>query len=378
MVIIEANRRCVKKMKSLYIHFPFCRHLCNYCDFYKKIPESPEDFSHYEKQLAQMFEHHELLMKKKGYEWQALESLYVGGGTPSLWGARGAHFLDEAFQRNNIHLNQDGEFTLEVNPGSWTREGLEAWKQFGINRYSLGIQSLNPFYLKKIDRVHSVDDVAHTLNYFNEEKLNFSVDFILGLPRKGNEPRRDILEELEQILEYKPSHISLYILTVKNHYVFIDEMPDDEQVAEEYMLVNKRLEREGFVHYEVSNYSMPGFESKHNLMYWRSETVAALGPSAVGYLSEEGFRYKWKPAGCDYVGEQLTDSEKSIEKLYMSLRVSDGISLSELDIVEKESLVKSWCERGLACFERDRLKLTSHGYLNLDSLMDEIFNKMPK
>lgn len=362
-----------KKIESLYVHFPFCRHLCNYCDFYKKIPESSSDYSSFEKQLAQMFCANHELLNQHDYECKQLETLYIGGGTPSLWGERGADFLAQAFREHGITLVKDsGEFTLEVNPGSWTEEGLEAWQRFGINRYSLGVQTLHPDYLKKIDRVHNVDDVHETLEYFSNCSHDFSVDFMLGLPRVTG-AHRDIKSELEEILKYNPKHISLYILTVKDHYVHLKDIPSDEVIAEEYMLVSELLKREGFEHYEVSNYARRGHTSKHNLMYWQSRSVAALGPSAVGYLAESALRYKWKPSSIDYVVEQLTPEEVHLEKIYMSLRIKKGLRLDDFQIKEADSLVETWVEKGHALIQGDFVCLTSKGFLLLDSLMDEIF-----
>jgi len=363
-------------VKSLYLHYPFCRHLCNYCDFFKNVPKGSEDVDAFEEQLEHMFERHQLLLDEKGYEWGELESLYLGGGTPSLWGARGAKKLEELLSKYDIKLSQDVEFTLEVNPGSWTDETLEAWQAIGVNRFSLGIQALDSTFIKLLDRVHNLDDVHDTLVKFSAMKANFSVDFMLGLPF-SEKYQRKILEELDQILKYSPNHISLYILTVKDHYVHIDHLPDEEWIEREYLEVSNYLKQRDFDHYEVSNFSRPGYESHHNKEYWKMNSVAAIGPSATGLLSDIGFRYKWKVSKSEYVEEVLSEKEIFLERVYMGLRINDGLELNMFNNDEFETIAQGWVERNIAEFKEDKVILNSAGFLILDSLMNELFLKLP-
>ncbi|EQC48767.1 radical SAM domain protein [Bacteriovorax sp. BSW11_IV] len=362
---------------GLYIHFPFCRHLCNYCDFYKKVPtQKAEEVAKFENLLEESFHVHKQTLDHYGYSFAPLNTVYFGGGTPSLWGADGAKFLQNFFIRHNLSMREDGEFTLEVNPGSWTEEGLQAFREFGINRYSLGIQSLRSDFIKVLDRVHTLQDVYDTLDYFGKNDFNFSVDFMLGLPMSV-ELKRDVLSELEEILKYNPKHISLYILTVKGAYVHIDKLPDEEWIEKEYLAVSQYLKERGYIHYEVSNFSKPGFESKHNMGYWQSKSIAALGPSATGLLSEVGLRYKWKTTGPSFVEEKLSAQEIRLEKIYMALRTTLGLYPHRefspdiaKNVLEK---ARDWQARGLAQINKDHIVLTSKGYLLLDSLMDDLF-----
>jgi len=172
----------MKILNSLYIHFPFCRHLCNYCDFYKTIPQNGSEINSFHKLFEDSFEKHQNLMESNSFTWAPLETLYIGGGTPSLWGAEGAIWLRNFLNSKEIKFSDDLEFTLEVNPGSWTVESLEEWKKTGVNRYSLGIQSLDGRFIKHLDRVHSIEDTFATLEYFKNKNYNFSVDFMLGIP----------------------------------------------------------------------------------------------------------------------------------------------------------------------------------------------------
>lgn len=362
-------------IKSLYLHYPFCRHLCNYCDFYKNVPKGDQDIDSFESLLEQMFVRHQKLMDEHGYTWGELETLYLGGGTPSLWGVRGAQKLQELLDKYEIKLSENVEFTLEVNPGSWTEQTLEAWQNIGVNRFSLGIQSLNSTFIKALDRVHNIDDVYDTLKKFSEMRANFSVDFMLGLPF-SEEHSRDILDELTRILEFKPNHISLYILTVKDHYTHIDKLPDEEWIEDEYLKVANFLKSHSFDHYEVSNFSLPGFESKHNKEYWKMNSVAAIGPSATGFLKESKFRYKWKVKGAEFVEEKLTEKEYFLEQIYMGLRINDGLPLNVFNNPDFVRIAEGWVSRNIAEFKDNKVILNSAGFLILDSLMNELFLKL--
>lgn len=363
-------------VNSLYIHFPFCRHLCNYCDFYKNIPKNKDkEYEDFEKSLIEGYSELEKLLSKNNSKIESLNTLYLGGGTPSLWDQRGAEFLKNFLLERNINLGPSAEFTLEVNPGAWTEAGLTSWQSTGVNRYSLGIQSLDANFLKIIDRVHNIDDVYETLEFFHKNQLHFSVDFMLGLPF-SEKYNRNIIEELTEILKFNPEHISLYILTTKAGYVHKDHLPSEEYIESEYLEVAKFLIARGFDHYEVSNFSKPNKESKHNLKYWRSESVAALGRSATGFLKESAIRYKWKVSKNEYSQEHLTEAELLLEEVYMGLRINQLYDFSKIiSNTEKfEEVLISWTENDYIK-ERDEFKisLNSKGFLVLDSLMNDLF-----
>ena len=359
----------MKPIESLYLHFPFCKHLCNYCDFYKKVAiDRASELNTYHQLLIQNFDEHQKLMNLYGYSWGKLKTLYIGGGTPSLWGEAGSEFLDQFLRQRKIELDPHCEFTLEVNPGGWTEESLASFKKIGVNRFSLGIQSLNAEMIKKLDRVHSVDEAYQTLEYFKKTRANFSMDFMLGLPN-SKEFKRDVIGELEEAIKYNPSHFSVYILTVKDNYTHFKSLPNEEWIEKEYLDVANFLRSKGYLHYEVSNFALPQKESVHNLRYWQSHTVAALGPSATGFLAEEKFRYKWKTLSAEYDSEVLTNEQYQLEKMYMALRSSVGINLNEYP----HPVFRSWIEKGLAIEVNQQLLITSRGFLLLDSLLDELF-----
>ena len=363
------------KIESLYLHFPFCKHLCNYCDFFKKVPvDKSSELSDFHLYLENAFIEHSKLMEKHGYSWSNLRTLYIGGGTPSLWGIEGRDFLKKIFETHQIKLSNDCEFTMEVNPGSWTRDVLVAWEELGVNRYSLGVQSFNSEVIKILDRVHTIQDVFQLLTYFKERDLNYSMDFMLGLPQSG-ELNRDIIGELTEAISYNPKHFSVYILTVKNNYKYYNKLPNEEWIEKEFLDTAHFLKSHGFVHYEVSNFAKTGFESRHNLRYWQSKTVAAIGPSATGYLAESKIRYKWKTKDSAMELEFLSDEEEKLERIYLSLR-AQGISLDSVlfkDIPIKD-IAENWVKNHTAIIDSQKwISLTSQGFLLLDSLMNDIF-----
>ncbi len=316
-------------------------------------------------------------MESNSFTWAPLETLYIGGGTPSLWGAEGAIWLRNFLNTKEIKFSDDLEFTLEVNPGSWTAESLEEWKKTGVNRYSLGIQSLDGRFIKHLDRVHSIEDTFATLEYFKNKNYNFSVDFMLGIPF-SEELDRDVISELKKVLEFKPEHISLYILTTKENYIHKKNLPSEERIEKEYLAVSEYLIRKGFLHYEVSNYAKPGMRSKHNLKYWKGDSVGAIGPSATGFLSlgNEGIRYKWETKSPKFILENIGPNEYKLERLYTLLRTDEGNDGKSFFPDQKKwhQLLNKWDQMGyLNSSNGDLVRLSSRGYLLLDSLMDDIF-----
>lgn len=361
-------------VSSLYLHVPFCKHLCNYCDFYKKLYEPGsnqiEDFHQF---LDQSWIQHEKLMHQQGVQWSELETLYLGGGTPSLWGIDGAKFLGN-WLIDRLKLKTDAEFTMEVDPGTWTQEMILAWKDQGLNRISIGTQTLDPNFIKIMDRSHSLNESYDLLSYCQKNDWNFSLDFLLGLPY-SREKKRDIEAELTSLLKYKPKHISLYILNARSKYPHIQAMPDDEFIREEYLFVSEFLRSQGFIHYEVSNFGLPGFEAKHNVKYWRGEAVAALGPTGTGYVpfsNSQALRYKWKVSKAEMELENLGPEELKLEEAYLSLRTNHGWKPSSPNSKILEVFSK-WQTQGYGHQSEGKMILNSLGFVMLDSLMDDLF-----
>jgi len=357
------------KADGLYIHFPFCQHLCNYCDFYKK-PISLNDVTAFEEQLVKH-------INQLGFvNFRELKTLYLGGGTPSLWGKRGSEFLLDFMDAHNIKLNKDAEVTLEVDPDSWSESDIEAWIEFGVNRFSLGVQAFEESSLSILDRQHTIGDVEKTLKYFSERDLNFSVDFLLGAPVVN----RNITSELEKALSYKPKHFSVYILKTRANYPLRDQEPNEVETADEYIEVSNLLKDNGYLHYEVSNFARAGFESKHNLSYWDLSNVLAIGPNATGFYlnNKTPIRYQVAAQSNKLVNEELDNEAYRLERFYLGLRTNKGINpslfISEEDWNKMDEVFEYWNENAaLDTYRYDKLILNSEGYLMLDSLIDEFF-----
>lgn len=360
---------------ALYLHFPFCRHLCNYCDFFKRVPQNREEVSGFESLLERQFQSLSRILVQNNYEIAPLKTLYFGGGTPSLWGSDGALFWSRFIEKNKINFDHDYEFTMELNPGSWKTDDLKSWQDQGLNRISMGMQSIDDRFIKILDRVHDRAEALRTLKMLKQSKINYSVDFILGLPH-SHAWKRDIEKELEEVLQYEPKHLSLYILTVKSNYVHIDQLPQEEYIEEEFLKVSEILKRNGFHHYEVSNFAREGFESQHNLRYWKQETTLALGPSATGYLAEAQMRFKWKEDETPSI-ENLSSDEIFMEKAFLSLRTSKGLDANlfcEDQRAKVVSVFSLWQTRGLGNLEGSIFRPGAKGFLLMDSLLGELMS----
>jgi len=367
-------------VNSLYIHFPYCRTLCNYCDFYKSEIGKISTFNNYHTYLNQSFAKHNNLFLENNIKFGKLDTLYIGGGTPSLWGEEGSQYFKNLLDENSIFLDHSTEFTLEVNPGTWSQKLLDSWEEIGVNRFSIGIQSLNTKIFSFLDRLHSVDDSIKTLSEFKDRGVNYSIDIMIGLPF-SDKNNRNIIAEIELALMYNPSHISLYILTVGKGYKHYDYLPSEEYIENEYLMASELLSSRGFSHYEVSNFARTNKESKHNLNYWKSESVAALGPSATGLIKKDrvGIRYKWRSSLVpSYNIEQLSKKEMELEKIYLQLRTNIGITLemfsNNLNKDHWEKLTLKWMNSKVIIEKEKKYFLTSKGYLILDSIMSDIFN----
>lgn len=369
----------MKEVDGLYIHFPFCRHLCNYCDFYKHKLNEAEQVKVFEKLLLEQIEENKKLLIKNSFEIPSLKTLYIGGGTPSLWSKRGSEFLRDHLL-DHINLKSDYEFTIEIDPGTWTKEEIESWIAIGVNRFSIGVQSFNDEYLGVLDRAHRKSEVIETIRYLKKIKANYSVDLMLGLPKLNGD--RDILLEIEELTYYEPNHFSVYILKCRKNYPHYHLLPDDDEVATEYLETCEYLKSKGFDQYEVSNFAKAGRKSQHNIKYWRYESVAAIGPNSAGLLvknDDHALRYKWKTQSARIEIEKLEGTSLFIEKLYMQLRAKGCFDRNIFDgknYMIFKKLTKKWSELGyLKSFEND-FELTSNGYLMLDSLMDDIFGHL--
>jgi oxygen-independent coproporphyrinogen-3 oxidase len=361
----------MKEIKSLYIHFPYCREICNYCDFYKRRYTSSDDFTIFEQQLEKNFQEYVKLCEKYEMKQSSLETLYLGGGTPSLWGRRGVDFLAKLFTQYGISLDKGGEFTVEFNPEDISQELIDCWHSWGANRFSIGIQSLDDKTLGLIGRTHKKKDIVRSLEVLGKTCDNYSFDLMLGLPYSS---KRKLNEELETLVKFEPKHLSVYMMTVGANYPYAKHLPEELQLEQEYLFTSKYLQQSGFTHYEISNFAQSGYESRHNLQYWRGGPMGALGGSATGYfpLGKGALRYRWLVSSVKYREEHLDFEQLQIEKFYLGLRINDAALWTELK--QKKYFDNFWSWLNKNNFARsDNFQLNSKGYLMLDSIMDKLF-----
>ena len=369
------------KPTSAYVHIPFCTQICYYCDFSKVfIKNQPVD---------SYLEH--LIEEYHSYDIQKLRTLYIGGGTPTALSAPQLAFLLEKLT-DKLDLSYLEELTIEANPGDLDQEKIAVLKDSPVNRVSLGVQTFNDRMLKQIGRSHLEKDIYE--NIANLKKAGFdniSIDLIYALPKQTME---DVKTNVAKAIALDIPHMSLYSLILENHTVFMNRMrrgklplPKEDLEAEMFEYIIAELEEAGFEHYEISNFSKPGFESRHNLMYWDNAEYYGIGAGASGYV--DGIRYKNHgpirhylqavEAGNARVQEEvLTLKEKMEEEMFLGLRKKSGVSKKRFE--EKFGLsfedqygavVSELTEQGLLVPDRDIVRMTKQGLFLGDTVAEK-------
>lgn len=320
-----------KKPTSAYVHIPFCTQICYYCDFSKVfIKNQPVDA--YLEALIKEFE---------SYQINSLKTLYIGGGTPTAITAKQLDYLLSHLQQH-LQLDQLEEFTIEANPGDLTEDKIAVLGQSAVNRISLGVQTFNDKQLKQIGRSHTEAQIYTTIASLKEAGFqNMSIDLIYALP---GQTIQQVKENVAKALALDIPHLSLYSLILEHHTVFMNKMrrgklqlPTEDLEAEMFEYIISEMEANGFEHYEISNFTKPGFESRHNLMYWNNDEYFGCGAGASGYLN--GIRYRNRVPIQHYLKavadgnarlseEVLTKEEMMEEELFLGLRKKSGVSVS--------------------------------------------------
>ena len=324
-----------QKPSSAYVHIPFCTQICYYCDFSKVfIKNQPVDT--YLVKLMQEVDY---------YELPALRTLYIGGGTPTALSAEQLDALLTNLEAR-LDLSQLQEFTIEANPGDLTAEKIAVLKRSKVNRISLGVQTFNDRHLRQIGRGHNEAQIYDSISGLKEAGFfNISIDLIYALP---GQTMMDIEKNVEKALALDIPHLSLYSLILENHTVFMNRqrrgqlhLPNEDTESDMFAYILSELKRHGFDHYEISNFAKPGFESRHNLMYWDNAEYYGIGAGASGYLN--GMRYRNRGPIQHYlkaVSEQgharlheeyLTKAEQMEEEMFLGLRKKSGISVARFE-----------------------------------------------
>ena len=378
-------------MSGVYIHIPFCKQACHYCNF------------HFSTSLRYKDELIESLVKEititpyfKTVEDQAgkkISSIYFGGGTPSILNAEELELIFVALHKKfNISFN--AEVTLEANPDDITAKKLSEWKQIGINRLSVGIQSFNEDELRWMNRAHSAVDSIKCIDEISQEGFtNFSVDLIYGSPLLSNDAWK---RNVAMIIERKIPHISCYALTIEPKTP-LDKMirlnktvpVDNEKQADQFLLLMDWMKQAGYEHYEISNYALPGMRSQHNSSYWSGDHYYGFGPSAHSF---DGKNRRWNIANnaayiqalqndsIPFEEEILTPVQQLNEYIMTSLRTIEGLDLVKLgnefgNEYEEKLLLKSnkYILTQKLSAKNSSLILTNEGKLFADGIAADLF-----
>lgn len=373
------------KELGIYIHIPFCKRKCYYCDFVS-YSNKCEQISKYIDAVIREIDTYEL-------EKYNVTTIYIGGGTPSYIDSK---YIVKILNRikeklkNNQTKFENVEITIEANPGTINDEKLKDYKKSGINRISMGLQSTNNKLLKELGRIHTYEEFLGAYKMVSKYGFNnVNVDLMIGLP---NQKILDIKDSLAKIVELNPNHVSVYSLILEESTVLyknvekgLTKLPDEDLERQMYWYVKNTLELNGYSHYEISNFAKKGKESKHNLNCWEQKEYIGIGVAAHSYLNGE--RYSNTENLDSYINNfskrtiQEVQSKEDMKKEYMllGLRKIDGISISKfkekfienpiyLYRKELEKLVKE----ELIVIDADNIKLTNKG-LDLANLVWEEF-----
>lgn len=370
------------KPTSAYVHIPFCTQICYYCDFSKVfIKNQPVD-----DYLRALIREWELLDIKE------LRTLYIGGGTPTAISAEQLDYLLSNLQKN-LDLSKLEEFTIEANPGDLTVDKIEVLKKSAVNRVSLGVQTFDDKHLRQIGRSHNQAQIYESIDSLKAAGFhNISIDLIYALPGQTMD---QVKENVRKAIELDIPHLSLYSLILEHHTVFMNKMrrgklnlPTEDLEAEMFDYIIQELEKNGFEHYEISNFTKPGMESRHNLMYWNNDEYYGVGAGASGYVN--GVRYRNRGPIQHYLKaiaedgharlheEHLTKAEMMEEEFFLGLRKKSGVSIKRFekkfglsfadtygDIVEKLQA------DGLLVKDPDVIRMTKRGLFLGDNVAEQ-------
>jgi oxygen-independent coproporphyrinogen III oxidase len=378
-------------MSGIYIHIPFCKQACSYCDFYFVTQQNLRN--KFLKRLCEEIESY----KDTHYTIEPVKTIYLGGGTPSLLSAAEIEQILAAL--NTVFRIEPEEATIELNPDDVTADYLSDLRMLGLNRASMGIQTFNKERLKFMNRAHTPDQARSALEVMAKSGFKVhTVDLIYGNP--GQTPE-DLEKDIELFLEFEPPHISAYALTIeprtrlgKQYELGRLEPADDEMVAKHFDLLNEKLADNGILRYEVSNYSIPGYEAVHNRNYWNHVNYIGFGPSSHSFWWNDEAAVRWKtvndirqylvqPFSNNYIErENLTKSDLGEERLMLGLRTREGVTTNELKEryqFQFNQVQLDWIsgkkDEGLIQFDNNRITLTDEGIKIADHLIVELLTK---
>lgn len=365
---------------SLYIHIPFCVKKCAYCDFISHRVgdfEANKGVERYMEALKKELGHYEAVLSQS-----TIKTIYIGGGTPSAIEGALIHELID-YIRKIADVDKKAEITIEINPGTLTPEKLNHYLSAGINRVSMGLQTTNDSLLTSLGRIHSTNDFITTFNAIKAAGIdNVSLDLMFGLP---NQTLQDIENALSLIRTLKPTHVSAYSLKIEEGTPLYESyeagkvtLPDEDLERDMYHAIEKGLQTLGIDEYELSNFSLPGYESKHNLVYWKNEPYLGIGVSSHSKLSNTRFSntsliYQYidaLEAGNLPIDETdpIDKNEDLFESIILGLRLNRGINMSEFSdkyeinfISKYKEVLENLLDQNLILIKEDMVILTEKG-----------------
>ncbi|MDZ8028802.1 MAG: radical SAM family heme chaperone HemW [Nostoc sp. DedQUE01] len=378
-------------VSSAYVHIPFCRRRCFYCDFPVSVVgdrlrgETSGTISQYVEVLCQEI----AITPAFG---QPLKTIFFGGGTPSLLSINQLQrILTQLEQRFGIASGV--EISMEMDPATFNLEHLAGYRSAGVNRISLGVQAFSQELLQVAGRSHSVDDIFAAIDLIHQVEIpEFSLDLISGLPHQSLERWRDSLNKAVAVL---PTHISIYDLTIEPGTAFgryykpgDSPLPTDETTVKMYEMAQRVLTDAGYQHYEISNYAQPGHQCRHNRVYWENRPYYGFGMGAASYIERKRFTrprktkeyYQWVQAGATIDCQVTPPKEVLLETLMLGLRLAEGVNLAAFGQEKVEEIcryLRSYFDKGWVEVAGERLRLTDpQGFLFSNVVLAELFEKL--
>ena len=369
------------KSIGLYIHVPFCVRKCNYCDFCSFDLKQVNWRKEYLDRLC------DEIASYAGRNIR-LDSIFIGGGTPSLLTPDEMRRIVAEVKKSFV-IDADCEFTAEANPGTLDREKLLALVECGVNRLSMGLQSIHENELKILGRIHSFDDFVNSYMLARECGINnINIDLMYGIPEQSLD---SFSKTLDRVLALMPDHLSLYGLILEEGTPFYDmkdrlPLPGEDRECDMYYLAADRLKQAGFSHYEISNYASPGRECRHNLKYWHCDEYIGVGLSAYSYFDGKRFGNTDEPTvylssnGIKYENEETLDPDSmAYEYVMLRLRLAEGFSLSEYKerfgcdfVLGRKAVISELVKVGYLHLSEDRISLTESGFYVSNAILNEL------
>ena len=399
---IASSMASPESLTAAYVHIPFCRRRCYYCDFpIAVVGDRPPQWQQGQVEFGTIAQYVEILCQEiqaTRSSHSELQTVFLGGGTPSLLTAPQLEQILQTIDRQ-FGIAVDAEISMEIDPNTFDLDRLKGYCDAGINRVSLGVQSFQTELLQACGRTHTAADIYAAVEMIHQVNLtNFSLDLISGLPHLTLDSWQD---SLEKAIALSPTHLSIYDLTIEPRTTFdrryqsgVQPLPTDEMTAQMYRAARQRLTETGYRHYEISNYAKPGYECRHNRVYWENRSYYGFGMAAASYVGQQRFtRPRTRQAYAEWVQNHrgsaidcpVTEpTERLLDTLMLGLRLSEGLSLSQLaeEFGERSlqkilTCLKPFQRQGWVEVSAQHLHLTDpEGFLFSNVVLSQLFKEL--